>query len=103
MSKQTKITGSKRATVGKRQSVLTKRAAAKLGEPGAFALHLAALLQERGWTHQDLAQKCQAAGLPIEEHAVRAWLRGENMPKSHHLRPLAEVLGLNDRRQILPG
>lgn len=100
----TKMGGSSnRSAVGKRQIVLTKREAAKLGEPGAFALHLAALLQEREWTHQQLAEKCQAAGLPIEEHAVRAWLRGENMPKSHYLRPLGEVLGLTDPRHILPG
>lgn len=89
-------------TVGKPQKELTKREAKDLGEVGAFALHLAALLKERGWTHDDLAERCEAAKLDIKEHAIRAWLRGENMPKSHHLRPLAKVLGLADKRHILP-
>lgn len=88
--------------MGNPQKELTKREAKSLGEVGAFALHLAALLKERGWTHDDLAERCAAAKLDIKEHAIRAWLRGENMPKSHHLRPLAGVLGLADKRHILP-
>lgn len=89
-------------TVGAPQKELTAREAKALGEAGAFALHLAALLKERGWTHTDLADRCESAKLDIKEHAIRAWLRGENMPKSHQLRPLAGVLGLKDRRHILP-
>lgn len=88
--------------MGAPQKQLTKREAKDLGEVGAFALHLADLLKERGWDHLKLAELCKSANLPIEEHAIRAWLRGENMPKSHHLRPLAKVLGLKDRRHILP-
>lgn len=88
--------------VGAPQKELTAREAKKLGEAGAFALHLAALLKERGWDHSELSTRCKAAKLEIEEHAVRAWLRGENMPKSKDLRPLANVLGLADKRHILP-
>lgn len=88
--------------MGKPQKQLTKREAKSLGELGAFALHLAALLSERGWSHQDLADACKKADLPIEEHAVRSWLRGDAMPKAHNLRPLAKVLGLKDARHILP-
>lgn len=89
--------------VGKKTKVLTKREARDKGELGAFALHLAALLQERGWDHAALSKACKRAGLPIEEHAVRAWLRAENMPKAQHLRGIGKVLGLADPRHILPG
>jgi ribosome-binding protein aMBF1 (putative translation factor) len=103
MAKRKKMVGSpKGRTVGKPQKELTTREAKALGELGAFALHLAALLKERGWTHDDLAERCKAAKLDIKEYAIRAWLRGENMPKAHHLRPLASVLGLKDKRHILP-
>jgi len=104
MVTRTKIAGSQNRVrgMGAPQKELTKREAKALGEVGAFALHLAALLKERGWDHAALSEKCKAAGLPIEEHAVRAWLRGENMPKSQFLRPLAGVFGLKDKRHILP-
>jgi ribosome-binding protein aMBF1 (putative translation factor) len=105
MIAQAKLSGSQSGPrrMGAPQKQLTKREAKALGEFGAFALHLAELLQERGWDHRDLAAKCQAAGIDIEEHSVRAWLRGDNMPRSHHLRPIAKVLGLEDHRHILPG
>ena len=103
MAAGTKMAGSQQEPkVGAPQKELTAKEAKSLGEFGAFALHLAALLKERGWTHDDLAAKCKAAKLDIKEHAVRAWLRGENMPKAKDLRPLAKVLGLSDRRHILP-
>lgn len=89
--------------VSRQRKQLTKGEARKLGEPGAFALHLDALLTERGISPQELADSCKAAGLPIEEHTVRAWLRGENMPKTHHLRKLGKALGLADYRHVLPG
>lgn len=82
---------------------LTRRRAQSLGEAGAFAMHLEGLLAERNLTPAKLAERCQDYDLPIEEWQVRAWLRGENMPRSQHLRPLAKVLGLEDRRHILPG
>jgi hypothetical protein len=91
--------GMKMAKAAKR---LTKKEARQLGEPGAFALHLAAILSRKQWTHQDLAKACQAASLNVKEHQVRAWLRGENMPKSSMLRPIGRVLGLADPRHILP-
>lgn len=89
--------------VSRQRKQLSKSEARKLGEPGAFALHLDALLTERGLAPLALAEKCQASGLPIEEWQVRAWLRGENMPKTHHLRKLGKALGLADYRQVLPG
>lgn len=100
----TKISGStKSREVSRSRKQLSKAEARELGEPGRFALHLDALLTERGLTPQALADACKKAGLPIEEHAVRAWLRGENMPKTAHLRRLGKVLGLADYRQVLPG
>lgn len=103
MIAQAKLVGSQQGRrMGAPQKQLTKREAKALGEVGAFALHLAALLAERGWSHQDLAAKCKAAGLDVEEHSVRTWLRADAMPKSHYLRPLAKVLGLKDARHILP-
>jgi len=53
-------------------------------------------------TATSFADKCQQAGLEVEEYAVRAWLRGENMPKAIILRDLGRVLGLSDPRHILP-
>lgn len=106
MSKRPNSMGGSKPTsrdVSRQRKQLTKAEARKLGEPGSFALHLDALLTERGISPQDLAESCKALGLPIEEHAVRAWLRGENMPKAHHLRKLGKALGLADYRHILPG
>lgn len=98
-----KMGGSKHgAALPRQRKQLTRREARSLGEPGAFALHLDALLAEHVLTPAKLAERCQDHGLPIEEWQVRAWLRGENMPKAHHLRPLAKAIGLADRRHILP-
>ena len=88
--------------VAKAAKKLTKREARQLGEPGAFALHLASLLADKGWDHQKLAEECQRAGMDVKEWQVRSWLRADHMPKAAMLRPLAKVLGLSDSRHILP-
>jgi hypothetical protein len=86
----------------KAKRVTTKKEAADIGELGHFARHLGILLEQRSITAQDFAAKCRTAGLEVEEYAVRAWLRGENMPKAIILRKLGKVLGLDDPRHILP-
>lgn len=90
-------------SMGKKVTKLTKKQAKDLGEFGAFSVHLTQLLNERGMTSQDFSQACKAAGLKIEDHAIRSWIRAESMPKSHQLRALGKVLGLSDPRHILPG
>lgn len=89
--------------MGKKATRLNKTEAKALGEFGLFAHHFAALLKAAGLSHQAFAEQCQKRGLPVEEHAVRSWLRGESMPKSHMLRDLGKVLKLDDPRHILPG
>jgi ribosome-binding protein aMBF1 (putative translation factor) len=84
----------------KAKRVTTKKEAAEIGEAGRFALHLDSLLKERGLTSVELAKKC--TDLEIQEYTIRSWLRGDSMPRAHHLRPLAKILGLKDLRHILP-
>jgi hypothetical protein len=94
------LKGAKR--VGKKRAALSKTEARQKGEFGAFALHLNKLLSDRSWSVQDFTERCAAHGLTLDDQAVRAWLRAENMPKSHMLRDLGKVLGLKDPRHILP-
>ena len=94
------LKGAKR--VGKKRAALSKSEARQKGEFGAFALHLNKLLSDRAWSVQDFAERCSAYGMPVDEQSIRAWLRGANMPKSHMLRDLGQVLGLKDPRHILP-
>ena len=87
--------------VPKKRKTISRREAQT--EPGRFALHLDALLAARGWSPGDFACVLTKAGLGhVKEHAVRAWLRADNMPKSHDLRAIGKALGLADPRHILP-
>lgn len=88
--------------MGKKATRLTKKEARSKGEPGAFAAHLGALMDERGWDHHKLAEKLQEAGLTIAESGIRVWMRGEGMPKAEQLRAIGRVFGLDDPRHILP-
>jgi len=88
--------------MGKKASKLTKAQARSKGEAGAFALHLAALLNERGWDHHKLSEKLSEAKVKVSEAGVRMWLRGDNMPKAEDLRAIGRALGLEDPRHILP-
>ena len=65
----------KRAKVAPRpQKKLT--AADKRTDAGRFAVHLTALMAERGWDHNKLAER-----LGCTDAAVRRWLRAEVMPR----------------------
>lgn len=88
--------------MGKRAKSLNRKSAKPLGERGAFALHLRALLESKGWDHHKLAEKLTAADVKVSEAGVRMWLRGDNMPKAEDLRTIGRVLGLDDPRHILP-
>jgi len=88
--------------MAKKAKHLSEKDALELGEAGAFALHLSALLRKAKWTSTQFADKCQAAGIDVNEWQVRAWLRGDNMPRAGFLRPLGKVLKLKDIRHILP-
>lgn len=88
--------------VGKKAKKLTKKEIRDGGEFGLFAVHLAKLLKERELTAKALSDACKAAKIDIEEYSVRSWLRAESMPKSHQLRAIGKVLGLEDSRHILP-
>lgn len=92
--------GAKR--VGKKRAAMSKSDAREKGEFGAFALHLNKLLSDRSWSVQDFSERCASHGMPVGEQVIRAWLRAENMPKSHQLRSLGKILGLKDPRFILP-
>lgn len=80
---------------------LTK--AEKASEAGKFAAHLQRLLDERGWTTSDLADK-----LSIGEPAVRRWMRAEAIPGSLSLlQELGQALNtpshpFTDWRLVLP-
>lgn len=70
---------------------------------GKFALHLQALLDERGWDSHKLAER-----ISVGEPAVRRWLRAEAMPGDLKLlRELGEAMHtakhpFADWRLILP-
>lgn len=69
---------------------------------GRFALHLDALLIERG---MDSAKLADASG--IAEPTIRKWLRGESIPPVTSLPAIAKALNtsehpLADYRQVLP-
>ena len=71
---------------------------------GRFALHLRALMDERGWDHQELASRMNGAAT---EAAVRKWLRAEGMPDYERLVALGEALDTRehpfpDYRMALP-
>lgn len=91
--------GASRPVPKKRKTISKKEAKT---EQGQFALHLQSLLDAKGWNSYTLAEACENAGLDVKEHTVRAWLRAENMPKSHQLRAIGKILGLEDPRHILP-
>lgn len=82
-----------RKTLGKREQKTFK---------GRFAVHLQALLDDRGWTHHDLANR---AGL--KEPTLRKWLRGESVTDTLDLEALASALNtpehpIADYRMVLP-
>jgi hypothetical protein len=72
-------------------------------DKGRFAVHLAALLKERSWDAQDLADHI---GLGV--HAVRRWLRAEVMPSDlDMLQTIGRALDTTDHpmpdyRMVLP-
>ena len=88
--------------MGKKAKAMNKREARALGERGAFALHLKALLNERGWSNQDFSDRLAVVGLTISEAGIRTWIRGDGMPKAEDLRTVGKALGLSDPRHILP-
>lgn len=104
MATATKETGGSksRAAMPRVRKPLTKGEARDRGEAGRFARHLEALLADRGLDHKGLVAACVASGFKVEDHVVRAWLRGENMPKTLHLRKLGKALKLADYRLVLP-
>lgn len=64
---------------------------------GRFALHLDALLIERGMDSVKLAKASE-----IAEPTIRKWLRGESIPPVTSLPAIAKALGMADYRQVLP-
>jgi hypothetical protein len=64
---------------------------------GRFALHLDALLIERGMDTTALAKASS-----IAEPTIRKWLRGESIPPVTSLPAIAKALGMADYRQVLP-
>lgn len=67
-----------------------------------FALKLRAIMAEKGWSSDDVAQRIQAAGVDITHRGVDCWLRGEGLPKAKDLEAVGEALGYADYRMILP-
>ncbi|MGQ0633096.1 MAG: hypothetical protein ACT4QC_00655 [Planctomycetaceae bacterium] len=66
-----------------------------------FAVHLRALLERRGWSSQHFAAMLAEAGVNVAYRAVDVWLRG-GLPRARDLERIADVLGLDDYRQVLP-
>ena len=64
---------------------------------GRFAMHLAALMQQRAIDNKTLADR-----LGIGEATVRKWLRAESVPETLDLEALGKALGLLDYRSVLP-
>ena len=93
---------SRKDDMGKKAKKLTNREARSIGERGAFALHLKAMLHERHLSNQDFSDRLAVAGLKISEAGIRTWLRGDGMPKAEDLRTVGKALGLKDPRHVLP-
>lgn len=64
---------------------------------GRFALHLDKLMQERGWSVREVAERSG-----FSESRIRSWLRAAYMPETPDLQTLGESFDLDDYRFILP-
>jgi hypothetical protein len=102
-------TSTKPRRMPKKRKVLTK--AESRTEQGRFALHLQGLLNACGWDSTDLADRLKRAKVVAAEPAIRAWLRGDGMPKAKDLRAIGRIfmsadvpseVRLSDPRHILP-
>lgn len=84
----------------RQQKQLTKRE--QRTPKGRFATHIAALMEERGFDHNDLAKR-----MDVGEATVRKWLRAESVPETLDLEALGKALDtpehpLPDYRMVLP-
>ncbi len=69
-----------------------------------FALRLRALLEDRGWTSADVAERLTAAGLAGDSiRTVDSWLASQRLPQLKDLEQIGAALGLDDYRlDLLP-
>lgn len=72
------------------------------GPKTAFALHLRALLDAKGWQVHQLHEAIGKQGVDVDKPAIQKWLRGETWPKPSDLVAIGQALGLPDPRHILP-
>lgn len=62
-----------------------------------FALKLRGLMEKKGWSSADLAER-----IDVNNRAIDAWMRARSMPQPETLEPLARAFGISDYRKILP-
>jgi ribosome-binding protein aMBF1 (putative translation factor) len=67
-----------------------------------FALHLRSIMERKGWTSRDVAERITAAGLNIGPRGIDVWLRAEGMPKAKDIEVVGRALGFRDYRDVLP-
>lgn len=64
---------------------------------GRFAAHLESLMEAAGFTKDDLAEETG-----LGEATIRKWLRAEGTPDFPSMEKVADALGLDDYRLLLP-